>query len=98
MHAACAALLRCVHAAFLGHLGTQQLGAVSLASLAVSLSTYVFSFLVFLTTPRIAAAHANGDSKAVARLAAVGLWLAAVIGLFVAVGLNLSAGAIVSGE
>jgi Na+-driven multidrug efflux pump len=85
-------------AAFMGHLGTKQLGAVSLASLATSLATYVFSFLVFLTTPRVAAAHANGDSKTVARLAAVGLWLALGTGLLVAVTLSFSAGTIVHGE
>jgi hypothetical protein len=81
----------------MGHLGTKQLGAVSLASLATSLATYVFSFLVFLTTPRVAAAHANSDSKTVARLAAVGLWLALGTGLLVAVTLSFSAGAIVHG-
>jgi hypothetical protein len=82
----------------LGHLGTQQLGAVSLASLATSLATYIFSFLVFLTTPRIAAAHAHGDSKTVSRLAAVGLWLAAVTGTAVALGMHAGAGMIVQGE
>ncbi|KAF8061355.1 DTX44 [Scenedesmus sp. PABB004] len=89
-------LMSVLSAAFLGHLGTQQLGAVSLASLATSLATYVFSFLVFLTTPRIAAAHANGDARTVSRLAAVGLWLAAGTGLCVAVGMNAGAGAIVA--
>eukprot|EP00879_Flechtneria_rotunda_P015669 GHRR01016391.1.p1 GENE.GHRR01016391.1~~GHRR01016391.1.p1 ORF type:complete len:269 (+),score=96.47 GHRR01016391.1:113-808(+) len=83
-------LMNVISAAVLGHLGTQQLGAVSLASMAITFSTYVFSFLVFLTTPRIAAAHANGDSKRVARLAAVGLWLAAIAGTVVVVGLNLA--------
>eukprot|EP00882_Tetradesmus_deserticola_P004741 GHRQ01004996.1.p1 GENE.GHRQ01004996.1~~GHRQ01004996.1.p1 ORF type:complete len:364 (+),score=144.71 GHRQ01004996.1:1474-2565(+) len=88
-------LMNVLSAAFMGHLGTQQLGAVSLASLATSLATYVFSFLVFLTTPRVAAAHANGDRRAVTRLAAVGLWLALGTGLLVAVSLSFSAGAIV---
>jgi hypothetical protein len=85
-------------AAVLGHLGTQQLGAVSLASLATSLATYIFSFLVFLTTPRIAAAHAHGDKKAVSRLVAVGLWLAAVTGTAVAFSMHAGAGWIVQGE
>eukprot|EP00878_Enallax_costatus_P016690 GHUV01017512.1.p1 GENE.GHUV01017512.1~~GHUV01017512.1.p1 ORF type:complete len:216 (+),score=64.64 GHUV01017512.1:297-944(+) len=91
-------LMNVFSAAVLGHLGTQQLGAVSLASLATSLATYVFSFLVFLTTPRIAAAHANGETQQVARLAAVGLWLAALTGVFVAVGMSASAGTIVAGK
>jgi Na+-driven multidrug efflux pump len=91
-------LMNVISAAVLGHLGTQQLGAVSLASLATSLATYIFSFLVFLTTPRIAAAHAHGDSKQVSRLAAVGLWLAAVTGTAVAIGMHAGAGWIVQGE
>lgn len=91
-------IMNVISAAVLGHLGTQQLGAVSLASLATSLATYIFSFLVFLTTPRIAAAHAHGDSKQVSRLAAVGLWLAAVTGTAVAIGMHAGAGWIVQGE
>lgn len=93
----CCCVMSCA-AAVLGHLGTQQLGAVSLASLATSLATYIFSFLVFLTTPRIAAAHAHGDSKQVSRLAAVGLWLAAVTGVAVALGMHAGADLIVQGE
>jgi Na+-driven multidrug efflux pump len=84
-------------AAVLGHLGTQQLGAVSLASLATSFATFVFSFFVFLITPRIAAAHANHDAAAVGRLAAVGLWLAGGMGGVVAISMNAGAGAIVTG-
>lgn len=93
-----AAALRYCPAAVLGHLGTQQLGAVSLASLATSFATYIFSFLVFLTTPRIAAAHAHGDSDRVSRLAAVGLWLAAVTGTAVALTMHAGASWIVQGE
>jgi hypothetical protein len=37
----------------IGHLGTQQMAAVSLGSLAVSFATYTFGFLVFLTTPKV---------------------------------------------
>ncbi|GFH15941.1 multidrug and toxic compound extrusion protein, partial [Haematococcus lacustris] len=44
-----------------GRLGTQQLGAVSVASLVVSFATFLFSFLMFLTTPEIAAAVSKGD-------------------------------------
>jgi O-antigen/teichoic acid export membrane protein len=81
----------------LGHLGTQQLGAVSLANLAVSFAIYTFSFLVFLTTPRIAAAHVAGDKDAVSRLAGVGLWLAGGCGLVTTLGVMLLAGPIVTG-
>jgi Na+-driven multidrug efflux pump len=37
----------------IGHLGTQQMAAVSLGSLAVSFATFTFGFLVFLTTPKV---------------------------------------------
>ena len=43
------------------HLGTQQLGAVSVGSLAVTFCSFLFSFLLFLTTPEIAAAVAQRD-------------------------------------
>jgi hypothetical protein len=65
----------------IGHLGTQQMAAVSLGSLAVSFATFTFGFLVFLTTPKIAAAFVVGDFDRVSRHAAVGLWLALACGL-----------------
>lgn len=45
-------LERCADAAALCRRHARNAGAVSLASLATSLATYMFSFLVFLTTPR----------------------------------------------
>ena len=44
----------------IGHLGTQQMAAVSLGSLAVSFATFTFGFLVFLTTPKVRAARVGG--------------------------------------
>ncbi len=59
-----------------GQLGTQQLSAVSLASTALSSCTLLFSFLLFLTVPEVAAAAAKKDSDQVG-LGAWGLrWLA----------------------
>ena len=52
-------------AALVGQLGTQQLGAVSVGSLAVSFCTFLFSFLLFLTTPEIAGAVAKKDADKV---------------------------------
>lgn len=48
-----------------GQLGTQQLGAVSVGSLAVSFCTFLFSFLLFLTTPEVAEAVVKGDKDKV---------------------------------
>lgn len=52
-------------AAMVGHVGTQQLGALSLGSLCASFATFMFSFLLVLTTPRVAAAMATGDKERV---------------------------------
>ena len=51
--------------ALVGQLGTQQLGAVSVGSLSVSFCTFLFSFLLFLTTPEIAGAVAMKDKEKV---------------------------------
>jgi len=54
-------LSACWSSALVGQLGTQQLGAVSVGSLSVSFCTFLFSFLLFLTTPEIAGAVATKD-------------------------------------
>ena len=53
--------------ALVGQLGTQQLGAVSVGSLSVSFCTFLFSFLLFLTTPEIAGAVAMKDKEKASR-------------------------------
>lgn len=80
-------IMNVISASMIGHLGTQQMAAVSLGSLAVSFATFTFGFLVFLTTPKVAAAFVVGDKGRVSRHAAVGLWLALACGLLVTVGL-----------
>jgi Na+-driven multidrug efflux pump len=82
----------------IGHLGTQQLGAVSLANLAISFATFTFGFLAFLTSPRIGAAYVAGNKQQVSRVAAVGLWLAGGLGLLTTLGMSLMAGPIVGGK
>ncbi|GFH30451.1 multidrug and toxic compound extrusion protein [Haematococcus lacustris] len=67
----------------IGRLGTQQLGAVSVASLVVSFATFLFSFLLFLTTPEIAAAVSKGNKAEVSRISARGFWLAGAMGALV---------------
>ena len=85
-------------AAMIGHLGTQQLGAVSLANLAISFATFTFGFLAFLTSPRIGAAYVAGNKQQVSRVAAVGLWLAGGLGLLTTLGMSFMAGPIVGGK
>ncbi|KAJ9521328.1 hypothetical protein QJQ45_001287 [Haematococcus lacustris] len=69
-----------INSGMVGRLGTQQLGAVSVASLVVSFATFLFSFLMFLTTPEIAAAVSKGDKAEVSRISARGFWLAGGLG------------------
>lgn len=70
-----------INSALVGHLGTKHLGAVSVGSLAVSFCTFLFSFLLFLTTPEIAAALSKQDSEKVSKIAAKGLWIAGGFGV-----------------
>lgn len=59
--------LPCCAAALVGQLGTAQLSAVSVGSLAVALCPLLFSFLVVLTTPEVAEALGRGDADKVWR-------------------------------
>ncbi|KAL6763380.1 mate-domain-containing protein [Haematococcus lacustris] len=72
-----------INSGMIGRLGTQQLGAVSVASLVVSFATFLFSFLLFLTTPEIAAAVSKGNKAEVSRISARGFWLAGAMGALV---------------
>ena len=50
-----------VCAAIVGRLGTAPLGAVGLSTLVFNFSNFLFSFLMTVTTPRVAVAAANGN-------------------------------------
>ncbi len=91
-------LMMMMGSAIVGHLGTQQLAAVSMASLAVAFSSFMFSFLVFLTTPKVAAAAQQKNDALVSRIASNGIWLAAGIGLVSCFGLFFFAKDIVGRE
>ena len=54
--------------AIVGRLGTVPLGAVGLSNLVYFFATVVFSFLLVVTTPRVAAAVAQDDPKEVRSL------------------------------
>ncbi len=79
--------------AFVGHLGTAQLGAVAVGSNAFNASFWLFSFLAYGVTPRVARAVGRGDDAEAARLGAQALLLAAGIGILVtAVGVAFAGG------
>lgn len=62
-------------------LGTAPLAAVGLVTICFNFSNFIWNFLLYTTTPRIAAAAARKDDAGVSQIAAQGLWLAGAIGL-----------------
>ncbi|EFN56262.1 hypothetical protein CHLNCDRAFT_57674 [Chlorella variabilis] len=66
-------------------LGTQALAAVGLCTIVFNFSNFVFNFLLYTTTPRIAAAAARKDSDGVSQIMSQGLWIATTFGLSMSV-------------
>ncbi|KAK9812589.1 hypothetical protein WJX73_010830 [Symbiochloris irregularis] len=74
-------LMALTDTAIVGRLGTLQLGAVGLSNLIFFFSTVLFSFLLAVTTPRVASAKARGEHDEASIETAHALWLAAGLGL-----------------
>lgn len=55
----------CLCAALVGRLGSTQLGAVGLSSITFGFCSIMFNFLLFVTTPSVAAAIAQDDKDKV---------------------------------
>ncbi|GLI71113.1 hypothetical protein VaNZ11_016204 [Volvox africanus] len=88
-------VMNAINAGLVGHLGTQQLSAMSLGSLAVSFCTFFYTFLLFLTVPEIAAAVVKRNDDEVSCIVANSLWIAVVCGFSSAAAMFLGAEAIV---
>ena len=71
--------------AVVGRLGTAPLGGLALASTVLNTLVWVFNFLSYATTVRVAVRRGRGDREGGAADALQALWLAAGIGLTVAV-------------
>jgi len=69
-----------VDTAIVGRLGTEPLAAVGLATIVYNFSNFIWNFLLYTTTPRIAAAASRNDTAQVSAITAQGLWVAACIG------------------
>lgn len=69
-----------IDTAIVGRLGTAQLASVGLVTAVFNFSNFMFNFLLYTTTPRIAAAVSKNDTKGVSKIASHGLWLALTIG------------------
>lgn len=78
--------------AVVGRLGTTELGGLALASTVLNTLVWVFNFLSYGTTVRVAVRRGRGDLAGGARDALQALWLAAAIGIVVAAAIGLAAG------
>jgi putative MATE family efflux protein len=78
-----------------GRLGTVPLGGLALASTVLNTVVWVFNFLSYGTTVRVAVRRGAGDPAAAAEDALQALWLAAAIGTAVALVVGLGAEALV---
>lgn len=84
-----------VDTALVGHLGAPQLGGVAVGTAAFTASFWIFSFLAYGVTPRVARAFGRDDDQAAAVIGIQALLLAVVLGLVVTLAGVLFAGPVV---
>jgi putative MATE family efflux protein len=77
--------------AVVGRLGTDELGGLAVASTVLNTLVWIFNFLSYGTTVRVAVRRGRGDREGAASDALQGLWLA--VGLGVATALVVGSGA-----
>lgn len=81
--------------AFVGNLGAEELGAVAVGTAAFTASFWLFSFLAYGVTPRVARFVGAGDEEGAARIGVQALIMAVTIGVFVTLAGGLFAGPVV---
>ena len=81
--------------AVVGRLGTVPLAGLALASTVLNTLVWVFNFLSYGTTVRVAVRRGRGDPAGAASDALQALWLALGIGVIVAAGIALAAPALI---
>ncbi|MGH2790800.1 MAG: MATE family efflux transporter [Actinomycetota bacterium] len=81
--------------AFVGNLGAEELGAVAVGSAAFTASFWLFSFLAYGVTPRVARFVGAGDEVGAARIGVQALLMAVSIGVCVTLVGVLFAGPVV---
>jgi putative MATE family efflux protein len=77
--------------AIVGHLGTAPLGGLALAATVLNVCFWIFNFLAYGTTSRVAFLEGAGDPTAAADIAVQGLWLAMALGSALAVAIAVLA-------
>ena len=73
--------------AVVGRLGTKELGGLAVASTVLNTLVWVFNFLSYGTTVRVAVRRGRGDLEGAASDAVQALWLALGLGLVTALGI-----------
>ena len=71
--------------AIVGHLGTRELAALALAATVLVSAVALCNFLAYGTTAQVARLHGAGEEERAGELAAQALWLAAAVGVVLAV-------------
>ncbi|MSS44560.1 MATE family efflux transporter [Cutibacterium sp. WCA-380-WT-3A] len=71
--------------AVVGHLGTEELAGLGVASAALTTFTGLFVFLAYATTATSSRRMGAGDQRGAAQTGVDGLWLSVIIGVLVAV-------------
>ena len=85
-----------VDTAIVGRLGTTPLGGLALATTVITSLVWVFNFLAFGTTARVAFLTGRGDHRGAGAVAAQALWLCVLIGIPVGAVIALGARPIAS--
>ena len=81
--------------AIVGHIGTQALGGLGLASIVLTTSSGLCNVLTWWTTSRVGFLCGAGDDDGVRRVAATVLWLAGALGVLLVVVLAVGASPII---
>lgn len=84
-------LVSIVDTIFVGRLGAMPLGALGINSSVFAFAFIAFNFLAYGTTPMISRAVGSGDQLSAAKTAVQAVFLAAIIGVFMTVFLELAA-------
>ncbi|MGH2805777.1 MAG: MATE family efflux transporter, partial [Actinomycetota bacterium] len=74
-----------VDTAFVGHLGTVELGAVAVGTAAFTASFWLFSFLAYGVTPKVARAVGAEDPRTATEVGVQALFLGTALGIVVAI-------------
>ncbi|MDQ5814962.1 MAG: MATE family efflux transporter [Actinomycetota bacterium] len=84
-----------IDTAFVGHLGAVELGAVAVGTAAFTASFWLFSFLAYGVTPRVARAVGRDDPRGAAQIGVQALLLAVALGAIVLVAGLVLAGPVI---